>query len=414
MHDVALNLNQLSAELTHHFRERENPIEACMLALVSGQHVFLLGPPGTAKTQLIRAIKDSIHGARYFEIGLSRNRPPEAVMGPLDIIRYRETGDYVLKRKGFASDSELILLNEVGKMSDDLGHDMLALLNERLIHEVSDGLSAHRAPLSTAFCDSNEMLTEGTEDAAALWDRLLYRDVVDYVQDESNFAKVLAGGEWDTDVVISWSDLKDAIDNVVPHITIDQTVLQAMVKLRKQLAAEGVIPSTRRFRQSMDALRAAAFLAGRDEVTVDDVAALRFTLWDTLDQIEIVARICRSAVNPFVAPLIEIRKKINEVKTALETRRKEFEGAGSVWSGSEGTALQMFSRDATKKLGTARDELDTMLLEASGKAIPDFKAVSDLHHWILLDVFVRGLDQVQGEAERMASSRLGSGDGGNV
>src|ERR1044072_2349520 len=114
MHPVAESLATLRVQLKNHFMERDDAIEACLLAIASGQHVFLLGPPGSGKTQMIRAIvKAIVHGSRYFEIGLSPNRPVDAVIGPLDTKIWRETGEYVYRRKGYATMCEFILLNEI-------------------------------------------------------------------------------------------------------------------------------------------------------------------------------------------------------------------------------------------------------------------------------------------------------------
>lgn len=413
MHDVATNLNALRAELNSYFLERSDPIEASLLALVSGHHVFLLGPPGTAKTQMIRCIVRALVNARYFEVSLSRNRPMEAVVGPLDHKHYRETGDFRYKRDGYATQCDVILLNEIGKMSDDVGHDLLKLLNEREYDEVSDGKSVHPAPLSTAFCDSNELLGEQSDDAAALWDRLLVRSHVDYIKDDHHFAQLLSAGAPQIETRIEWKDLLEVTASL-DTIAIPSLVMSAVAKLRRELSAQGINPSTRRWKQSMDVLRASAFLAGRDEVAEDDLVALRFTLWDTVEQIEIVDRACRSASNPFVAPLLAIEGQILEVVTAIDERLDEFTKAGSDWDTAQGSALQQYSKEATKKLGTCRDKLDSLLMEASGRAIPGFKKVSDLHYSTLVGSFMTCLGQDNTAAEIMADKRKGAGDGGNT
>lgn len=423
MHPVAEQFSTLRVQLKDHFKERDNAIEACLLAIVCGHHVFMIGPPGTAKTQLIRAIvKAIVHGARYFECALSRNRPYEAVIGPQDILHFRATGEYRYKRKGYATDAEFVLFNEIGKMSDDLGHDLLALTNERLIHEVridpdtGEERSYWPAPLSTAFCDSNEMLDDGSDDAAALWDRLLLRDEVQPVKADSNFAKVLVSGEPHVTVKVEWADLYQVIHEHVPSIEIPKHVQQVMVKLRHDLDKAGVHPSTRRYRQSMDVLRASAFLNGRDVVTEDDIVALRFTLWDTLQQKDAVSRICRSASNPFVGPLIDIRGRILEVQNEIDKKHREFVDDGSDWKGPKGSALQVYGKEVYKKMVQVRTELDTLLMEAEGRPIPGFKAVSNLQQEVMVQNLTTSLEQPLEEARRMASAPelLGQGDGGNA
>src|SRR5690242_18343741 len=53
------------------FVERGEVIDLIALALVAGEHLFLYGPPGTAKSALIRHFAGAVHG-RYFEYMLTR------------------------------------------------------------------------------------------------------------------------------------------------------------------------------------------------------------------------------------------------------------------------------------------------------------------------------------------------------
>lgn len=416
MHTIAQKFSALRAELKSQFLERDDAIEACLLALVTGQHVLMLGQPGLAKSQLIRAIMSALRGHRYFEVGLNRNLPMEAVVGPLDILHFRATGEYRYKREGYATACEFIMLNEIGKMSDELGHSLLALLNERLIFEVDENGSSRPAPLSTAFCDSNEELTTGSDQAAALDDRLLVRVEVKDLAEDTNFAKMLVMPEPEITTEITWAELREVIESVIPTITIPDHVQQAMVTLRRELAEEGIRPSPRRFHWSMTVLRGAAFLAGRDEVTEDDIANLRFTLWGSISEIQTVDRLCRSKANPFVGPLLGIRERLHELKDGVEKRHKDFVDNGSDWDSQYGSSLQLYGREVSKKCEEVRTELDAMLLEAGGRPIPTFKAISDLQQAILVQNYQITLGQSHESARKMAGEpkRIGQDDGGNV
>jgi len=224
---------------------------------------------------------------------------------------------------------------------------------------------------------------------------------------------VLTAGEPVITAEITLDELRDAIFTQVPAVTIPDHVLEAMVKLRRELEENQIRPSTRRFHWSMRVLQAAAFLAGRDEVSTDDITNLRFTLWDTIDQIQKVDELCRSKANPFVGPLIELRKQINELRTSIEDRHKAFVDAGSDWEGQEGSALQMHGKEVTTKLGQVRDKLDNMLQEAGGRPIPTFKDISDMHEKLLIQNFKLSLEQDDEACRKLAATRLGQGDGGN-
>lgn len=401
MHAVAQSLNEIRGQLSKFFLEREDVIFAMMLGLLAKEHTFILGRPGTAKSQLVRALVRAIIGARYFEVPLSKTKPIEVVLGPLDIAEFRKNSNYRLKRKGYATDVEFLFLDEIGKMSPILGHDLLALLNERVYHEVSDdGTSAHPAPLYSAFTASNEMLTGESDDAAALWDRLLVRVTVDSLHESSNFAKLLRGDLPDPTATVEFEDLTKAIDVEVPSIPIGDLAMEGLVKLRTQFAHEHLYPSDRRWRASVKVLQAAAFLAGRDQIEEEDLYCLRFTLWDTVEEIDKVDRLCAAASNPFVDRLLTARGVLKEIAEGIDSRKAEDVGQRAT-----------YGKEANGKLVQVRKDLDDLLDEANGRPIPNFKAVADLHADTLRLNYIVCLDQDPEVADIAVQRKLGKGDG---
>src|SRR3979409_2458700 len=71
------------------FVGRDEVVDLIALALVAGEHLFLYGPPGTAKSALIRQFAQAVRG-RYFEYMLTRFSEPNEIFGPIDIVRLRE------------------------------------------------------------------------------------------------------------------------------------------------------------------------------------------------------------------------------------------------------------------------------------------------------------------------------------
>lgn len=317
--EVRTALQGIISELGNEFFERGAVIEGMMLATLAKEHCFILGPPGTAKSALTRAFFARFTDAEYFEAILSKTRPAEAVLGPYDIPELRDHGHLFRKINGFLPSCDFAMLDEVGKMSPTLGHDLLAVVLERRLHQVNGGRSWVDVPLSTFIGGSNELPTEESDDAAALWDRLLVRLVVDYVSEGGNFAALLAGTGSGGTTTVDYPSLKHVINVEVPKVRLPHDVLDTLVQLREIMRGEDLAVSDRRWKQCTKLLRAAAWLDGRDEVSTDDIAVLRHALWENPGQIDKIERLTLQVSNPFAEQVLSYREKLAEiVKEAAE------------------------------------------------------------------------------------------------
>jgi MoxR-like ATPase len=353
LHPVAASLQSIQTELGSFFKERRTCIEAVGLALLVAEHAFILGPPGTGKSMLIRSFFGRFPDAAYFEQLLSKTLPPEAVLGPYDIPELREHGHLHRKYQGFLPTAKLAMLDEIGKMSPTLGHNLLAVLNERLLHQVNGGRSAIDLPLSTVVGGSNELPTQESDDAAAMWDRVLIRVVINYIQETGNFVSVLTGPKTPAPgTTIAWADMQDVIDNVIPAITLPSDVMEVVAKLREQLKSVEISPSDRRWKQSMKLLQASAFMHGRSEATTDDIEVLRHSLWETPTQISQVERMTLSVSNPIAEKALGILERAEEV--AQEVR--DSKGLALDKRASIGTELHGRLRSVSEDLGRVRQE----------------------------------------------------------
>jgi MoxR-like ATPase len=317
-------LKAIGANLRTRFFERGSVIDAMTLAVLSKQHVFILGEPGTGKSALIRSYFDCVTGATYFEAVLSKTRPAEAVVGPYDIPELRDNGHLFRKINGFLPTANFAMLDEIGKMPATLGHDLLAVVNERRLHQVNGGRSWIDVPLYSFFAGSNELPTEESDDAAAMWDRMLVRIVVERIQEPGNFVAMLGGaipGAQATPPAVDFESLKNVIDNVVPNIALPRDVGEALVTLRDNLRNEEIAPSDRRWKQSVALLQAAAFMEGRTEISVDDIGVLRHTLWDTPQQINKVERMTLSVSNPFAEAALDLLSRAEEIAREVQNAK---------------------------------------------------------------------------------------------
>src|SRR6185295_4550242 len=152
-HDnLPARLAQLARALEARFLGKDEVIRLLLIATIAGEHAVLVGPPGTAKSALIRMYARLIQ-AKYFEYLLTRFTEPNEIFGPVDIAAFRE-GRYQRRIEGMLPASEVVFLDEVFKSNSAILNSLLTLLNER---RYTSGGVVIKAPLLSCFGASNEV-----------------------------------------------------------------------------------------------------------------------------------------------------------------------------------------------------------------------------------------------------------------
>lgn len=157
--------------------DREALVELIMLAAVAREHVLIVGPPGTAKSQAVRRLAEQLHG-RYFEYLVGRFTEPTDIFGAVDLARLRE-GHVEIQTRGMLPEAEVAFLDEVFLGSPAILNTLLGILNER---KFVRGHTRIACPLRLCVGASNEIPDEPM--LAAFADRFLVRVFVEPLADE--------------------------------------------------------------------------------------------------------------------------------------------------------------------------------------------------------------------------------------
>ncbi len=278
--DLAQRLRvEVVGALQQKFVGRDEVIELIALAIVSGEHLLLHGPPGTAKSAAIRQFAART-SARYFEYLLTRFSEPNEVFGPIDLAQLKD-GRVATVTTGMLPEAEFVFLDELFNANSALLNNLLSVLNERVYRR---GSEVHKLPMISFFSATNQL----PEDDAlkALFDRFLLRCHVENLPRASTEALLAAGWALEradpADSSLSVDELRALAART---LEVDLSgVLKSYANLVFQIRDLGVGLSDRRAVKALKLIAASAVLRGKEAADESDFWVLRY-LWDRREQI---------------------------------------------------------------------------------------------------------------------------------
>jgi MoxR-like ATPase len=252
--------------------EREAMVELVALCAVAGEHLLVIGPPGTAKSEAVRRTARALGGG-YFEYLLGRFTEPSEIFGPVDLRKLRE-GLVETQTAGMLPEAEVAFLDEVFLGSTAILNTLLGLLNERVFRR---GHTLMRCPLRVCVGASNALPED--EALAAFADRFLARTFVEPVPDP-RLEELLAGG------ASLWTDGEARTASLEALDVLAQAARGAdlgpvrphLAHALRTLRGAGIGLSDRRMVKAQRLVAAAAALAGRSAPGVADLWPLVYAV----------------------------------------------------------------------------------------------------------------------------------------
>ena len=182
-------LNRFRTSLGRFFVKKQELIDLMTVAAIAGEPLLLVGPPGTAKSDLVLKFKDALglNEEDYFEYMLTRFTEPSEIIGPIDIGKLRD-GNYVRRVQGKLPTARLAFLDEIFKSNSAILNILLTIINERKFYQ--DGVPTP-VRLRVLFAATNEVPEQA--ELAALKDRFCLKAESRSVQ-ETHFTELIDAG----------------------------------------------------------------------------------------------------------------------------------------------------------------------------------------------------------------------------
>jgi len=285
-------LNEVLGFVKESFVGKDEVIDLLGIGLVAGENAFLLGPPGTAKSAIVRLVASCVEGGKNFEYLLTRFTEPNEIFGPFDIRKLKE-GELITNTEGMLPEASMVFLDEIFNANSAILNSLLMALNERIFRR---GKETRKLP-ALMFVGASNLLPED-EALAALLDRFLIRVRCDYVDTDLLESVLMAGWKLENGKVIDKpqmhpSDVKE-LQLACRQVDLSD-IRPAYIDMVHGLRNTGVKVSDRRAVKVQNLIAASALISGRTTAITSDLWVLKY-IWDTEEQIEVLSGLVEAVI----------------------------------------------------------------------------------------------------------------------
>ncbi|MDP8254695.1 MAG: AAA family ATPase [Candidatus Alcyoniella australis] len=272
------------ARVSENVLGREEIIEQFTFALLTRNHQLMLGRTGIAKSLLATEIFRIFdpRGVTTFMIKASVEDTKDNYFGPIDIPRYRNTGQKVRRTEKSVLEAHFAFIDEIFDTNEQILRDIMLLLSDGKLLE---GSQSYKGRLHTVIAASNYLrMNEVTE---AVIDRFFFRANIPHETEtltqykiDRSYERGQSSGLYPGNLSIEEinylsSIVKGVSEDVVIELPSDMLyvkniVIRSFVDTMRKTDPEFYI-SPRRQAKVIDLLRASALLAGRNVVEEPDL-----------------------------------------------------------------------------------------------------------------------------------------------
>lgn len=301
-------VGSLLEELDDKFIEREELIRLLVLAVLSKEHLFMVGKPGVAKSYLARIMGSIVRDTRYFEYLINEN------------VKYE---DIFTEDKSSVRYCHFAFMDELYKCESNTAilNAFLQMLNERIF---TKGFETEHLPLITMIGASNELPSSGS--LGAFDDRLIFRYEVSRIQSRDNFIKFLKN-DFDKSKEINNSFSIDEINRIKEeskNIKLSEKILNLLYEIDGAMSKQQAEISNRKMGKALDILKISAYLNDRTEIDYSDLFLLLHIFWQNYKEKEriniLIPRLIYGSRTALENEIIAINEGLNFLKGRIASK----------------------------------------------------------------------------------------------
>lgn len=345
------HIRRLTAWMSQGVYEKEQIIAMALLCAVAGENMFLLGPPGTAKSLVAGRLKMVFRDGRSFDYLMSRFSTPDEIFGPISISRLKNDDRYERLTAGYLPEADVVFLDEIWKAGPSIQNTLLTVINEHVFH---NGGTTVRTPMKVLIAASNELPAKD-EGLEALWDRFLVRMVSNCIESDSAFFKMIRGTGAAMDPLPDALAITDGLyarwQEESKSVGIHDSVVAAIKALRRSLAAleadDGnqlrYYVSDRRWRKAYRLMQTSAYLNGRGEIDLTDYLLLIHSFWNDAECIpNVLGAFTSSIADSIMKGLAKTDKAIRKLMSPQGVQSAQAQQPGLAPGSSEFAEFDYF------------------------------------------------------------------------
>lgn len=344
--------------------EREDIVHGVPLALYSNSNILLLGPPGTAKSALVKAWAAAFKG-KYFERLLTKFSTPDELFGPISA-KGLDEDDYRRITEGKLPESDFAFLDEVFKANSGILNSLLGVMNERTYPNGKN--SDPNIPLKLLVGASNETPAED-DGLDAMYDRFHFKYKAGYINDTSEFAKALTN-DYSQKIphFISQEDVRKGMKDAA-KVTYDDGIINLLIGVKRNLEKKTIVVTDRTWVKAIQIMKTEAYLQGRKRIEEADFEVLKNVLWSKPEDERVVHLSVLTVTMPEKAKIVDIYERSVDLYKEFKKSKKDVEKS-------------TLGIDTMHKITASIQEVEVMLknLNERGKVLDSLYTYRDKLH----------------------------------